>query len=74
MEEVKKVNTEHFKKKIGNTTYRVPGMTAPPKNLFPTRGRSAGAFIPTRPTETSGKRSPDRIGKSLPAGKNWTST
>ena len=23
MEEVKKVNTEHFKKKIGNTTYRV---------------------------------------------------
>ena len=45
-----------------------------PKNPFPTRGRSAGAFIPTRPTETSGKRSPDRIGKSLPAGKNWTST
>ena len=23
MEESKKVNTEHFKKKIGNTTYRV---------------------------------------------------
>lgn len=44
------------------------------KNPFPTRGRSAGAFIPTRPTETNGKRSPDRIGKSLPAGKNWTST
>ena len=53
---------------------RIPGMTAPQKNPFPTRGRSAGAFIPTRPTETNGKRSPDRIGKSLPTGKNWTDT
>ena len=44
---------------------RTPGMTAPPKNPFPTRGHSAGAFIPTRLAETGGKRSPDRIGKSF---------
>lgn len=53
---------------------RTPGMTAPPKNPSPTRGRSAGVFIPTHPTETRWKRSPDRNGKSFPAGKNWTST
>ena len=45
-----------------------------PKNPFPTRGRSAGAFIPTHPTATRRKRSPDRNEKSFPAGKNWTST
>ena len=39
-----------------------------------THGRCAGAFIPTPHTATRGKRSPDRIGKSFPAGKNWTDT